>query len=130
MFYGYMDTTGWMNMHNPQLNLSFSPTPKLKVMLDYHLYWNADTNDAWHRVNGVTAVRPLNAAANNAGSFRGQEIDLTAIYKLNPHVGLQAGYSYFIAGDYLEGHRRAQQRALRLRPGADRFLIPFILKPL
>ncbi len=101
LFYGYMDTTGWMNMHNPQLNFSFSPTAKLKVMIDYHLYWNATNDDAWRRVNGVTAVRPVNAAAASAGSFRGQEIDLTAIYKLNPHVGLQAGYSYFMAGDYL-----------------------------
>lgn len=91
LFYGFMDTTGWMNMHNPQLNFSFMPTPKLKVMLDYHLYWNATNNDAWRRVNGVTAVRPVNAAATSAGSFRGQEIDLTGFYKLNPHVGFQAG---------------------------------------
>lgn len=101
LFYGYMDTTGWMNMHNPQLNFSFSPTAKLKVMIDYHLYWNATNDDAWRRVNGVTAVRPVNAAATSAGSFRGQEIDLTAIYKLNPHTAIQAGYSYFMAGDYL-----------------------------
>ncbi len=101
MFYGYMDTTGWVNMHNPQLNFSIMPTPKLKVMLDYHLYWNASNDDAWRRVNGVTAVRPLNAAARDADHFRGQEIDLTAIYKLNPHISLQAGYSLYIAGSYL-----------------------------
>jgi len=52
-------------------------------------------------VNGVTAVRPVNAAARDASAFRGQEFDLTAIYKLNPHVAFQAGYSLFIAGDYL-----------------------------
>ncbi|MBK8093766.1 MAG: alginate export family protein [Verrucomicrobiaceae bacterium] len=99
LFYGYMDTTGWINMHNPQLNLSFSPTAKLKIMLDYHLYWNATNNDAWRRVNGVLAVRPIAPAAGS--TFRGQELDFTAIYKLNPHVGLQFGYSYFKAGDYL-----------------------------
>ena len=54
------------------------------------------------------------ASARSAGkklSFRGQEIDLTAIYKLNPHVGIMAGYSYFIAGDYLKAtgaHGNAQ----------------------
>ncbi len=101
LFYGYMDTTGWLNMHNPQLNFSFMPTAKLKVMLDYHLYWNASNDDSWRRVNGVTAVRPVNAAARGASNFRGQEIDLTAVYKWNPHVSLQAGYSLFIAGDYL-----------------------------
>lgn len=101
LFYGYMDTTGWVNMHNPQLNISFSPTAKMKVMLDYHLYWNASNDDAWRRVNGVTGVRPVNAAARNASSFRGQEFDVTAMYKFNPHVALQAGYSLFLAGDYL-----------------------------
>lgn len=101
LFYGYMDTSGWVNVHNPQLNISFSPTSKLKVMLDYHLYWNASNDDAWRRVNGVTAVRPVNAAARDASSFRGQEFDFTAIYKLNAHVALQTGYSLYMAGDYL-----------------------------
>ncbi|MFO1486461.1 MAG: alginate export family protein [Verrucomicrobiaceae bacterium] len=101
LFYGYMDTTGWANMHNPQLNISFTPSPKLKVMIDYHLYWMANTADSWYRVNGVTRVRPLNTASTSASSFRGQEIDLTAMYKLSPHVGLQGGYSVFFPGDYL-----------------------------
>lgn len=52
LFYGFMDTTGWLNMHNPQINLTVTPTKKLKVMLDYHLYWNATNDDAWRRVNG------------------------------------------------------------------------------
>lgn len=98
LFYGFIDTTGWVNMHNPQLNISFQPTAKLKVMVDYHLYWSASNNDAWRRVNGVTAVRPITSGASN---FRGQEIDLTAFYKVNAHVGLQAGYSVFFAGNYL-----------------------------
>jgi alginate export protein len=101
MFYGYMDTTAWQNLHNPQVNLSFMPTPKMKVMLDYHLYWNANNADAWYRANGTTRVRPLNAASSSASSFRGQEFDLTVSYKFNPHVALLTGYSYFIAGQYL-----------------------------
>ncbi|MES2593931.1 MAG: alginate export family protein [Verrucomicrobiota bacterium] len=101
MFYGYMDTTAWSNMHNPQLNISFMPTAKLKVMLDYHVYWNADSGDAWRRVNNQTRVRPVNAAARSADKYRGQEFDITAIYKFNPHVALQTGYSFFLAGNYL-----------------------------
>jgi hypothetical protein len=77
------------------------PTPKLKLMLDYHAYWNASNDDAWYRVNGVTRVRTLNAAARNARSFRGHEIDFTASCKLNAHVGFMAGYSHFFAGNYL-----------------------------
>ncbi|MDB6005361.1 MAG: hypothetical protein JWR15_2348 [Prosthecobacter sp.] len=101
LFYGYMDTTSWQNVHNPQVNFSFMPTPKMKVMLDYHLYWNANNADAWYRANGTTRVRPLNAASSSASSFRGQEFDLTVSYKFNPHVAMLTGYSYFMAGQYL-----------------------------
>jgi len=98
MFYGYMDTSAWINMHNPEINLSFMPKPKLKIMLDYHLYWAATNNDRWYRVNGIATNRGLNPGARN---FRGQEFDLTAVYKYNPHVAFQAGYSLFAAGSYL-----------------------------
>lgn len=101
LFYGYMDTTAWMNVYNPQVNFSFMPTSKMKVMLDYHLFWNANNADAWYRANGSTKVRPVNTAATNASSFRGQEFDLTVSYKLNPHVNILTGYSYFVAGQYL-----------------------------
>lgn len=98
LFYGYMDTTGWINMHNPQVNFAFSPSAKLKVMLDYHLHFSATASDRWYRVNGITTNRGLNPGAD---SYRGQEFDVTAVYKMNPHVALQAGYSLFIAGNYL-----------------------------
>jgi hypothetical protein len=98
LFYGFMDTTAWSNMHNPQLNLSFMPTAKLKMMVDYHLYWSANNNDNWRRVNNVTNVRAITAGSSK---FRGQEIDLTTVYKWSPHVSLQAGYSFFLAGGFL-----------------------------
>lgn len=99
--YGFMDTTGWMNLQNPQLNFSIQPTSKLKLTLDYNLYWNATNNDAWYGANTTSTVRPVNADARRASSFRGQEVDLNAYYKLNAHVALQAGYSVFFAGKYL-----------------------------
>ncbi|MEQ1748384.1 MAG: alginate export family protein [Prosthecobacter sp.] len=98
LFYGFMDTTAWSNMHNPQLNLSFMPTAKLKMMVDYHLYWSANSNDNWRRVNNVATVRAITPGSSK---FRGQEIDLTAVYKWSPHVSLQAGYSLFLAGGFL-----------------------------
>ena len=70
-------------------------------MLDYHAFWNATNDDAWYRANGVTTVRPLNAASRGASHFRGHEVDFTALYKFNSHVALQTGYSVFFAGDYL-----------------------------
>jgi hypothetical protein len=98
MFYGFMDTTGWINMHNPQFNLSIQPTERLKVALDYHLYWNATSNDAWYRVNGVTQVRDITPGAD---TFRGSELDLTVAYKFNKNLSFLFGYSHYFAADYL-----------------------------
>lgn len=99
--YGFMDTTAWMNMHNPQINFTLQPTEKLKIAADLMAFWNATNGDAWYSANTSTLVRPVNAAAKNASKYRGAEFDLNAWYKLNPHVTLQAGYSFFLAGSYL-----------------------------
>ncbi|MCP5557048.1 MAG: alginate export family protein [Verrucomicrobiaceae bacterium] len=98
MFYGFMDTTGWANMNNPQVNLTLQPTEKLKLAVDYRLYWNETSNDAWYRVNGTTQVRDISPGADK---FRGSELDLTAAYKVNKNLSFLVGYSHFFAGSYL-----------------------------
>ena len=97
-FYGYMDVFSLQNMQNVAINLSASPTDKLKLAVDAHAFWIVDTHDSWYRANGTTAVRPANAAASN---YAGSEIDFTATYKATKWLGFQAGYSHFFAGDYL-----------------------------
>lgn len=97
-FYGYMDVFAWQNIHNAAVSLSATPTKKLKAQLDYHLFWIADSSDGWYRANGTTLVRPINSLAD---SYAGSEFDLTLIYKYCKNLTLQAGYSHFFAGDYL-----------------------------
>lgn len=99
--YGFMDTTGWMNMHNPQVNFTLQPTEKLKLAVDLMTFWNATNGDSWSGANTTTPVRAVNSAAVGASKYRGAELDLNAWYKLNPHVTFQAGYSFFLAGKYL-----------------------------
>jgi hypothetical protein len=98
---GYMDTTAWMNMHNLQLNFTVQPTEKLKLSLDAMAFWNATNNDAWYGSNTSTTVRPVNAAARNAGNYRGTEFNFNAWYTFNAHVALQTGYAIFLPGSYL-----------------------------
>lgn len=97
-FYGYMDVFSWQNMHNAAITLSAAPTKSLKAMLDYQMFWIADSHDAWYRANGTTMVRPINAAAD---SFAGSEVDLTLVWKATKNLTVQAGYSHFFAGDFL-----------------------------
>ncbi|MGI8605300.1 MAG: alginate export family protein [Verrucomicrobiales bacterium] len=98
-FYGYMDVFSWQNMHNPGVAFSVQPMKNLTARLDYHLFWLADTSDAWYRANGTTAVRPITPAA---ASFAGSEVDFTVTWKPKKWFGLQAGYSHFFAGNYLD----------------------------
>jgi hypothetical protein len=97
-FYGFMDVFSWKNLHNPAISLSVQPHQSLTARLDYHLFWLADTHDAWYRANGITAVRPITPGAE---SFAGSEVDLTLTWKATACLGLQAGYSHFFAGGYL-----------------------------
>jgi len=108
-FYGYMDVFAWKNLHNPAVQLkctpwqdSLQPYRLLFVQLDYHLFWLYTNEDAWYRANGVTAVRPVNAAARNADRFAGSELDLTIGYNPTKWLKLLGGYSHFFAGDYLD----------------------------
>ncbi len=101
-FYGYMDLFSWQNIHNPELSLRVSPCSKVTAQLDGHAFFLATTEDSWYRANGVTTVRPLNAAARNASSYVGAELDFTVTYTPVKQLSFQAGYSHFFAGDYLQ----------------------------
>jgi hypothetical protein len=97
-FYGYMDLFSWQNIHNVAISSSIVPCKDVKLSLDYQAFWLANTNDAWYRANGATAVRPING---DASSFAGTEIDFTATWKASKNLSFLVGYSHFFAGDYL-----------------------------
>ena len=98
-FYGLMDVFAWQNMHNPALKFSIEPSSKVKLSLDYHLFWLADTNDGWYRANQTTLVRPITPGAS---SYEGSELDFTVVWKALKQLDVQTGYSHFFAGSYLD----------------------------
>ena len=98
LHYGYMDLFSWRNIHNIRLSASAKPLEKLTVKCDLHFFWLDETDDAWFNAGGGV-IRP---ATPGADDFVGEEIDLTAKYKLNKHVAFQAGYSHFFAADFVE----------------------------
>jgi hypothetical protein len=100
-FYGYMDMFAWKNIHNPSVSLKFAPGPKVTVQLDGHAFWLYANEDAWYRANAVAQVRPVNAAARDADTFVGTEVDLTVGYAPTKWLRFLAGYSHFFAGEYL-----------------------------
>ena len=101
-FYGYMDAFSWQNMSNPAISLKVAPCQHVTADLSYNAFWLATNEDSWYRANGISTVRPLNAAAANAGKYAGSEIDFKVTYKPIKPLALEAGYSHFFAGTYLK----------------------------
>ena len=105
--YGYMDQQGWRNMKAWNINVSAKPIAKLGVRLDYWNFTLADDSDGWYNAAGnATGLRAsgctITATGENCGDKMGSEIDLTANYKYNDAVSIQAGISRFFAGSGLE----------------------------
>jgi hypothetical protein len=100
-FYGVMDMFSWQNMEDSHLSVSVNPTKSLTTEVGYYAHWLASTNDAWYRANGINTVRPVNAAARNAGSYQGSELDLILTWNVKKYLQIQGGYAHFFAGSYL-----------------------------
>jgi len=101
-FYGQMDVFAWQNMHDLEVSVKAQPLKSVSLKAEYHAFWLASTDDVWYRANGVTAVRPLTAAARNASNYAGSEVDFTAQWNVTKNVSFEAGYSHFFAGSYLK----------------------------
>ncbi|NJL18794.1 MAG: alginate export family protein [Bdellovibrionaceae bacterium] len=106
-FYGEMDTTAWKNIHNPSINLTLKPNTQITLKAAYHWFFLHTNEDAWYRANAVAVNQPVSAAARNAGSFVGSELDLTGSYAFTKWLSFQAGYAHFFSGDYLQEARPA-----------------------
>lgn len=97
--YGYMDLFAWQNLHNPAVHFSVQPHERVKLAADFHAFWLANTNDSWYRASIISTARPITPSA---GGYAGCEIDFTVQWKALKHLDVQAGYSRFFAGDYLQ----------------------------
>ncbi len=100
-FYGIMDMFSWQNMQDAHLSVSVKPCKDVTAQVDYYAHWLANNNDAWYRSNGLSTVRPLNAAAQDAGSYQGSELDLILTWNVRKYFQIQGGYAHFFAGNYL-----------------------------
>jgi len=119
-------------MQNAAMTLTAKPNTKLTLRMDYHAFWLADSADALYRANGVTQVRPANAAARKSDTFVGTELDLTASYAYSKYLSFLVGYSHFFAGNYLkETSNTANPSTQAITPAgddADFFYLQSVLK--
>ena len=105
--YGFMDEFAWRNQHNARVQFNVKPHKNVDLELDYHAFWLADTNDYWFRSNGFSTLRTKTPDGRDvrtigARNFAGHEIDFVAKWTPAEWLKIEAGYSHFFAGDYLQ----------------------------
>ena len=97
LFYGYIDFISLQNLNDYRYQISAKPTKKLKIQADFHMLYLDTVKDSYYSVaRGV-----VRTATRSVDDHLGNEIDLTADYKVNDYINVGLGYSHFFAGDYL-----------------------------
>jgi len=94
-FYGYSGYFSWQNIVNPALRLGFQPMEKLRCEIIHRGIWLASEDDAWVR---ASREDPLGAS----GRYVGQELDLRAAWQATEHLELEAVYSCFFPGGFVD----------------------------
>lgn len=107
-FYGYADFVTLQNIHDIRPMLTVKPTARLSLALEGHLFWLADTSDSFYNIGGAPrggiGATPGNGYGINPAydSSLGAEIDVIAGYALTRYAQLEAGYSRFFTGAYID----------------------------
>lgn len=101
-FFGFMDEFAWKNLSNPGISLGLQPTPTLKTLLYYRMYWLAEDKDFWYRASGAPSASGRRDASGNSDSYLGSEVDLAFWWTVTKKVAVHCGYSHFFAGGFVE----------------------------
>lgn len=99
LYFGYLDFVGRQNINAGNFTVAITPTPELKLWASWHMFCLADSNDALYNAGGA-ALR-FNSAGT-AGTYVGNELDLTGSYQLGRHTTLLFGYGVFFPGDFIQ----------------------------
>jgi hypothetical protein len=99
--YGFIDLVSWQNMHDFRGNVKVVPTKKLTVQADFHYFLLDQEEDGWYLANGTLAT-PRGAGYDDDSNDLAQEVDLTVSYQLYKNIGILAGYSFFMADDWMK----------------------------
>ena len=105
---GYIDFHGWMNIRAHKIAFSAKPSKKLLLKADLWFFEADEEADNWYsvaggvnRIGGDSFVHS-NGATGSIDEEYGQELDITAKYKLFNNFGVVAGYSHYFTGDFME----------------------------
>lgn len=89
------DLFRWENTISPRLRLAFQPHKDWRVETGYGAHWLASDSDAW-------PIPGRRDPLGRSGDFVGQDFDIRIRYQINENTELDAGYSHFMPGDFVQ----------------------------
>jgi len=96
-YFGQMDFIGRQNITDLSLGFTIKPHKQITIVGGVHHLMRTSSDDSVYNAGGGV----LRATAGGASDEVGQELDIKAVYSVDRHLTLEAGYSHFFAGDYL-----------------------------
>jgi len=96
--FGYVDMVGRQNIIDLRQGISFLPNPKLTIKIEGHYFWRESIHDALYNPGGKVVRNGELSPDRDIG----QEIDISAKYRYDRHIGMLMGYSKFFAGDFIK----------------------------
>lgn len=95
-FWAISDNLAGQNLINYSIQADVRPTKKMAITSALHWFNLASDGDTLYNVGGA----PVGAPGN--GRDVGQALDLYGYYAFNPNFDIQAGYSWFWYGEYID----------------------------
>ena len=105
--------TQGLGLQDLAVKVKMNPIAGWTLKMDYHYFYTAEGVNASPNVSGVAA----SSGAENDGSFLGNELDVTAIHKMNSATKVIIGYSNFNTGQAFRSIRSATTGANKMRTG-------------
>lgn len=103
-YYSLAATITPINMVSVHPSLSFEPIKKLKLYLEWAVFWRASEEDALYR-----PTRFINHPAHGIENKNiGNQFGLEAEYEVNRHISFEIDISYFNAGKFLRSSGEAE----------------------
>jgi hypothetical protein len=95
-YWALSDNLRGQNLFDYALQCDIKPTAKTTLTTAYHVFQLASDDDRAYNVAGA----PVGAPGN--GTSLGEALDLYGSYALNPNFDIQAGYSWFWYGSFID----------------------------
>jgi len=95
-YWGLTDNLSGQNLYDYSLQCDVKPTGRTTLTAAYHVFQLASDDDRLYNVAGAPLGTPDN------GHSIGDALDLYGTFALNPNFDVQAGYSWFWYGSYVE----------------------------